>query len=79
MLEPAVSVLREKTDSRYSLVVMAAKRARDLVDGKPALIREDELMKMGLTKPVSIAVNEIARDLVSYNMNVAIERDEMNE
>ena len=40
LLYPSVNVLNEKTDSRYTLVVLAAKRARDLVDGKPALTDE---------------------------------------
>ena len=39
---------------------MAAKRARDLVDGKPMLINVDS------NKPISIATAEIADDLISY-------------
>jgi len=40
-------------DSRYSLVIAAAKRARALIDG------EDPLAKTKSEKPVSIAVHEI--------------------
>ncbi|MDD2218044.1 MAG: DNA-directed RNA polymerase subunit omega, partial [Eubacteriales bacterium] len=48
-------------DSRYTLVIMAAKRARQIIDGKPALIDID------IDKPVSIAANEIAEDLITYD------------
>lgn len=39
--------------SRYSIVIAAAKRARQLIDGAPALIYEKG------RKPLSIAVDEL--------------------
>lgn len=60
MLYPSINLLRSKVDSSYTLVIMAAKRARDLVEGKPSLTEVDS------NKPVTIATNEIAEDLVSY-------------
>lgn len=39
--------------SRYSIVMATAKRARQLVDGEEALVREDG------RKPLSIAVDEL--------------------
>lgn len=60
MLEPSINLMKEKADSRYTLVVMAAKRARDLTDGKPRLTEVD------IDKPVSIAAHEIAEDLITY-------------
>ncbi|MBE6040590.1 MAG: DNA-directed RNA polymerase subunit omega [Clostridiales bacterium] len=60
MLYPSVNTLRDKTDSRYSLVILTAKRARDIVDGKPALT-EDEA-----ERPVSQAAREIADDMITY-------------
>lgn len=60
MLYPSINLLKTKVDSRYTLVVLAAKRARDIIEGKPKLTEED------CTKPVSIAANEIAEDLISY-------------
>ena len=50
-----------KTDSRYTLVILAAKRARDLIDGKPALTEEVS------ERPVSQAAKEIAADLITYS------------
>ena len=60
MLYPSINLLRSKADSSYTLVIMAAKRARDLIDGKP------KLTKVESNKPVTIATNEIAEDLISY-------------
>ncbi|MFR8853759.1 MAG: DNA-directed RNA polymerase subunit omega [Oscillospiraceae bacterium] len=41
-------------------MILAAKRARDIIDGKPILTDADT------DKPVSIAANEIAEDLITY-------------
>lgn len=60
LLYPSVNTLNEKTDSRYSLVMLAAKRARDLVDGKRAITEEES------ERPVSQAAKEIADDLITY-------------
>ncbi len=61
MLYPSINVIREKADSRYTIVVLAAKRARDIIDGKPKLTEADT------NKPVSIAANEIAETLITYS------------
>lgn len=60
MLYPSINDIRKKADSRYTLVILAAKRARDIIDGKPKLTEAD------VEKPVSIATNEIAEDLITY-------------
>ena len=67
LLYPSVNKLQEKTDSRYSLVILAAKRARDLIDGKPALTEEES------ERPVSQAAREIANDLVTYSRPQGLE------
>lgn len=56
MNQPPVDELREKVDSRYTLVVAAAKRARQLLDGAPKLVEIDS------DKPVTIALWEIGED-----------------
>ncbi|REJ34548.1 MAG: DNA-directed RNA polymerase subunit omega [Bacillota bacterium] len=56
MNQPPVDVLREKVDSRYALVVAAAKRARQLLDGAPKLVDVES------DKPVTIALWEIGED-----------------
>ena len=60
MLYPSINEIRKKADSRYTLVILAAKRARDIIDGKPKLTEAD------VDKPVSIAANEIAEDMITY-------------
>ena len=60
MLYPSINEIRKKADSRYTLVILAAKRARDIIDGKPALTEQET------ERPVSIAAHEIAEDLITY-------------
>ena len=60
MLYPSINELRKKADSRYTLVILAAKRARDIIDGKPVLIEDSNA-----EKPVSVASNEIAEDYIT--------------
>lgn len=60
MLYPSINEIRKKADSRYTLVILAAKRARDIIDGKPILTEVDN------ERPVSIAAHEIAEDLITY-------------
>ena len=60
MLYPSINKIRKKADSRYTLVIRAAKRARDIIDGKPALTEDS------VNRPVSIAAHEIAEDLITY-------------
>ena len=63
MLYPSINKIRTKVDSRYTLVILAAQRARDLIEGMPKLTEAD------VEKPVSIAANEIAEDLITYREN----------
>ena len=60
MLYPSINEIRKKVDSRYTLVILSAKRSRDIIDGMPKLTEAD------VEKPVSIAANEIAEDLITY-------------
>ena len=59
MIKPGISELQKSVDSRYTLVAMAAKRAR-MLGGK-----EDDNGKQ-IIKPVSVAVEEIADGKVGY-------------
>lgn len=60
MNQPPVDLLREKVDSRYTLVVAAAKRARQLLDNAPRLVDIDS------DKPVTIALWEIGEDKLEF-------------
>ena len=67
--KPAIDELCKKVDSRYTLVVESAKRARELVGGSQPLIDPKD------KKPVSIAVDEINRGLLTYHRNLEDEED----
>ena len=71
MIYPALGELLKIVDSRYSLVVATAKRARELVDG------EEPLVKTKTVKPVSIAVREIynGKILLDTEANTPAESD----
>lgn len=61
MKQPSLDILMSKVDSKYTLVVTAAKRARAVMDKYDA----DELDE---TKPVSIALMEIAQGKIGYEL-----------
>ena len=44
MLYPSINKIRTKVDSRYTLVILAAKRARDIIEGMPKLTRLNALV-----------------------------------
>ena len=67
MLYPSINDLRTKADSKYTLVSLAAKRARDLIEGMPALT------DIEIDKPVSIATAEIAEDTITYSRSEELE------
>lgn len=73
MIYPSINLLMEKVDSRYTLVVTAAKRARMLAQGAPKLVDMDS------DKFVTIAVNEIAEGKVFYDRNKDIAEPQDNE
>ena len=61
MIYPAINDLVEKVGNRYTLVIEAAKRARQLSQGDTPLVHVDS------KKPVTIAVNEIMNDKIIYS------------
>jgi DNA-directed RNA polymerase subunit omega len=60
MINPSIVDLLKKVNSRYTLVTMTSKRARQLIDG------QEPLEVLESTKPVTIAINEINDDLLTY-------------
>lgn len=63
MIYPSIDDLRRKVDSKYTLCILAAKRARDLIDGAPELL---EPGKATSERKVSIASEEIEENLITY-------------
>ena len=62
--KPSIDEICKKVDSRYTLVVESAKRARELISGAQPLIDPKD------RKPVSVAVEEINRGLLIYHRNL---------
>jgi len=71
MIEPKIDELLDKADSRYSLVILAAKRAREinsyygqLGEGRGEFI--PPLVESLGSKPLAIAMQEIAEGKVTF-------------
>jgi len=56
MIHPSVDRLLQRVDSKYTLVVAAAKRARELMLQKKPVI----------DKPVTTALEEIDKGIITY-------------
>lgn len=64
MLYPSIYSLLGKVDnSRYKLVILTSKRARQIVDGRKVLINTKA------DSPVTIAVNEIDQEKIGFTNN----------
>ena len=61
LVEPSITDLLEKVDSRYTLVIETAKRARQIVEGDEPLVECDS------KNPVTIAAYEVVEDKVTYS------------
>ncbi|MBE7062426.1 MAG: DNA-directed RNA polymerase subunit omega [Clostridia bacterium] len=59
MIKPGISELMKDMDSRYTLAMVVAKRAREL-----SLDTTTPLVKVKSDKPVTIAVNEVAEGMI---------------
>ncbi len=60
MIYPTISSLLGKVDSRYTLVMVTAKRARQLVEEGSKFSRPDS------DKPVSSAIDEVYNNKITY-------------
>lgn len=60
MIVPSINSLLNKVDSRYTLVVAAAKRARQLAEGS------QKLTKCNSDKDVTVAIHEINDNKITY-------------
>lgn len=60
MLSPSFKDVLKEEDSRYTLVMLVSKRARQIIQGEKPLVETDSI------KPVSIAIEEILAGKVTY-------------
>lgn len=56
--------------SRYSVVIASAKRARQIIDGDAPLVKADEGRK-----PLSVAIEEISKNLVNVEKGLDYEEE----
>ncbi len=61
MCYPSIDSLVKDVDTKYTLVTLAALRARELTDGMEPLLSDEEGKK-----PVSIALEEIYKKKITY-------------
>lgn len=61
IITPSINTLLDKVDSKYSLVVLASKRARQLLDGEELKVQAQS------TKDVTNALEEIAKGKILYS------------
>ena len=73
MIYPTLAALLEKVDSKYTLVTAVSKRAREIVDGG------SKLVDIKSNKPVTIAVNEIAQGMITYERRIEEEEHSLIE
>lgn len=59
MIYPSADTIEDKVKSRYSLVILSAKRAKQIKEGAPILIETTS------TNPLTIALEEIAAGKVT--------------
>jgi DNA-directed RNA polymerase subunit omega len=62
MLKPSIDDLIEKTGNRYALCILAAKRARNLIDSEEEGVTEE------IFKPLSVAIDEIMFDEIEAHI-----------
>ncbi|MTI69932.1 MAG: DNA-directed RNA polymerase subunit omega [Firmicutes bacterium] len=60
MLYPSINELLEKVDSRYTLVMLVSKRARQLVEG------DEPGVEVRTTKSVTTALEEFYEEKLEY-------------
>jgi len=60
MINPSIDTLVTKVDSKYTLVVLAAKRAREIMDGSAPLAESKS------HKQVTLALEEVAQEKITY-------------
>ncbi|MDQ7829120.1 MAG: DNA-directed RNA polymerase subunit omega [Armatimonadota bacterium] len=60
MIKPPLEALLDRVENKYALVIVAAKRARQLKEGALPLVDVDS------SNPVTVALEEIAAGKIRY-------------
>ena len=62
MINPSVVDLLEQVHDRYSLVILTAKRARQIIEGSTPQV------SISSHKPLTIAINEVDQNAVEFEI-----------
>jgi len=73
MKDVSIGQLKDKADSLYRLVILAAKRAKQLRQGEKPLVGSEP------ARPTDIALKEIARGVITYSNGVVEKKEEVVE
>lgn len=65
MIKPSLDQLMEKVDSKYTLVILGARRGRDLQAGKGKMVDSRS------NKPVTIALEELVANKLFFERGKA--------
>lgn len=60
MIKPSLDQLSERVDSKYTLVIVAARRGREIQAGKPKLVDSRS------NKPVTVALEEFVSNKLFF-------------
>ena len=72
VIKPDIDLLPSKVDSKYTLCIVSARRARQInemvhgVRNQALLTQAPEIARITSTKPLTLALDEIASGDVSY-------------
>lgn len=72
MLYPSIDSLLSKLDSKYTLVTVSAKRAREIRENEK---RGPLVEEPASYKPVGIALEEIIEDKLKYEEIIVLDED----
>lgn len=65
MIDPSLDVLVKKVDSKYTLVVLTAKRAREIMSG------DGPMAESKSNKPVTVSLEEVAQSKITFERTKA--------
>ena len=63
MINPSITELLEKVEDRYSLVIVTARKAKQIIE------RSEPLTSSKSKKPLTLAIHEVEEGTVSYHKN----------
>lgn len=70
---PTINNLMDKVDSKYTLVIVASKRARHVIDHNP------DMLTSGAVNPVTLALNDVVDGKLHWDNGQGLNSDHPHE